>query len=219
MRSSSFSRFSKPSRKGLLKKRVILRPSFERPRNAGLAPPGRRTFKGKMVSFRSHSSLDTTSSCMFPWAAEGGQKAAMLVILDGQDGRLAFHSARAADPRRPPGRGAGRAGGAGGGAGRGQVAGGAFFYELGYALEPRLHPPAAGQLRRCFCSASLMPRRSGVARHRPRLGRAAQARMGCRGLWRALSAVKEAYRRGRHLSGEFKFPRRLRLRGRSARSV
>jgi para-aminobenzoate synthetase / 4-amino-4-deoxychorismate lyase len=71
---------------------------------------------------------------------EGGQKAVMLVILDGDPKRLAFHRPRAlirADrlsevPAALQALEAARAGG--------KWLAGAFFYELGYALEARLQP-------------------------------------------------------------------------------
>jgi para-aminobenzoate synthetase/4-amino-4-deoxychorismate lyase len=78
---------------------------------------------------------------------EGGQKVAMLVILDGKDGRLAFQTPQAvirADSAAavPAALAAMEAAHA-----AGRWLAGAFAYELGYALEPRLAalmPPKAG---------------------------------------------------------------------------
>jgi len=83
---------------------------------------------------------------------EGGQKVAMLVILDGKDGRLAFQKPQAviradsaaAVPAALAAMEAARA--------AGRWLAGAFAYELGYALEPRLTAlmPSSSQPLICF---------------------------------------------------------------------
>ena len=59
-------------------------------------------------------------------------------------------------------------------------------YELGYALEPRLRPPAPGPLLRLGVFEAPPARCAGA--RRPRLCRAAQPRMGRGGLCSALCA-------------------------------
>jgi hypothetical protein len=104
----------------------------------GLAPPGHRTTSKKWCPFVLVQ--DCNHGLHISSAREGGQKAAMRVILDAAGGRLNFEApeaiVRADTASDVPGalealERARRAG---------KWLAGVLAYELGYALEPRLQP-------------------------------------------------------------------------------
>ncbi len=80
------------------------------------------------------------SRLQVPLNGEGGQKAAMLVILDAESGRLAFQKPRALISADRLAEVPGALAALEAARGQGRWLAGVFFYELGYALEKRLHP-------------------------------------------------------------------------------